>query len=268
MKFTIFGSRGFIGRNLARFLQAKGHAVSAVDRSTVVPAGAHLGHVVYAIGLTADFRGRPAETIDAHVGVMTRLMQRAQFDSWLYLSSTRVYAGLAAGVPATETVPVPVSPSADSLYELSKLLGEAYCLGFDHPNTRVARLSNVYGPDQGGASFLGAVIDEARRAGAVTIREDASSSKDYIAIEDVVALLAGIAVQGKQRLYNVASGASTQHADLARELGRLTGARITFDSNAVHRSFPAIDNARVSAEFAFQPRRIIDDLPRILDQWR
>ncbi len=265
MRWTVFGGQGFIGRHLATHLAAVGHEVVVPERSAEFTPDTDLGHVIYCIGLTADFRQRPLETIDAHVHTLVRLMRAARFQSWLYLSSTRVYGGLGASGVGSERTPLPVLPSADSLYDLSKLLGEAFCLGRDDPAVRVARLANVFGPGQGTTSFLGSVIESVRRTGAVTIREDALSSKDYVAVDDVVRLIAAISLRGRERLYNVASGAATTHGTLASALGRLTGATITFQPGAARRVFPMIDNERVRQEFGFEPRRLIDELAELLN---
>jgi nucleoside-diphosphate-sugar epimerase len=264
MRFTIFGGHGFIGRALVARLAEEGHEISAPPRGAVIDAGAELGHVVYCIGLTADFRQRPVETIEAHVHTLTGLMHRARYQSWLYLSTTRLYQGLGPDGVGREDEPVPVLPSADTLYDLSKLLGEAYCLGRDDPGVRVARLSNVYGPGQGTNSFLGAVIDDLKRKGSVTIREDPLSSKDYISVGDVARILVRIALEGCSRVYNVARGSPTTHGEIAQALEVLTGGRINFQPGAPRRVFPRIDNTRIRTEFGATPKSLIDNLPVLL----
>ena len=82
---------------------------------------------IFAIGLTADFRSRPLDTMDAHVSALAEVLRCGRFDSLTYLSSTRVYAGLPRGCGNATLV---VNPSdASDLYNLSKLAGEALCLG-------------------------------------------------------------------------------------------------------------------------------------------
>ncbi len=70
MKYTVFGGSGFVGTNLIRHLEGLGHDVAvparAVSASDLAEAG-DLGHVIYAIGVTGNFRGNPGPTIDAHV---------------------------------------------------------------------------------------------------------------------------------------------------------------------------------------------------------
>src|SRR5580704_13059050 len=95
-QFTVFGASGFVGARLAQHLKNATHPVNAVTRSNAPPHGADLGHVIYAIGITADFRNRPFDTVAAHVGRLAEVLQNYKFDSFLYLSSTRIYRGAAS----------------------------------------------------------------------------------------------------------------------------------------------------------------------------
>ena len=261
-RFTLFGASGFIGSALTAHLRAMGHQVATPARGTETAAVAKgdLGHVIYAIGLTAGFRQRPLDTVRAHVSLLTELIGNAHFQSWLYLSSTRVYARLPTDALASEDMALPATPNADELYNLSKMLGEAICLARSDPATRVARLSNVYGAGQGEQTFLASVMTELSDKGKVTIGEGANSSKDYIAIEDVCALLASIALSGRSRLYNVASGTVTTHQMIADNLTRTLEGEVCFAPNGQTRRFPRIDTTRIAEEFGFAPRVFATDL--------
>ncbi len=94
--FTVLGATGYIGSRLVAHLQAQGHTVWAPARGDAEVFTRPLGHVMYCVGLTADFRTRPFDTVDAHVGLLAEVLRRAQFESLLYLSSTRVYMGAAS----------------------------------------------------------------------------------------------------------------------------------------------------------------------------
>src|SRR5215204_2623584 len=88
--FTILGASGFIGSRLAKRLGALGLEYQGVGRHDVLPA-ASLGNVIYCIGLTADFRSRPFDTVEAHVCKLLHVLRNCEFDLLLYLSSTRLY---------------------------------------------------------------------------------------------------------------------------------------------------------------------------------
>lgn len=266
VNFTVLGGNGFIGRHLVGHLKSLGHDVTVPGRDMVADPDRDLGHVIYAIGLTGDFRSRPFDTIDAHVNRLSAILQGARFQSLLYLSSTRVYGGLGPKGVGREASPLPVTPSADSLYDLSKLLGEALCLGQANRQIRVARLSNVYGADQSPQTFLGAVMGELLSAGSVSINEDPKSSKDYISVENVAEILVQISQGGQERLYNVASGRLNSHQEIAETLRACTGRPVGFAENAPCRVFPQVDTSRICNEFGFQAGSVLDDLPKMLKQ--
>jgi nucleoside-diphosphate-sugar epimerase len=264
MRFTVFGGRGFIGSHLAAYLRGRGHDVCVPARDASEAAGQQLGHVIYAIGVTGDFRSRPFDTIEANVGTLARLMHGAGFDSWLYLSSTRLY-GTGAGRPACrEDDPISLTPCADSLYDASKLLGETLCLSRPQQSIRVARLSNVYGAGQSRHTFLGAVMAELKDRREALLRESPQSSKDYIALSAVLPLLESIALCGRERVYNVASGELLSHGELASRLGELTGLPLLFLESAAERVFPRIDISRIVREFSFAPAHLLSDLEGLL----
>ena len=83
-------------------------------------------------------------------------------------------AGRSCGQRGFTAQPIPTS---DTVYDLSKLLGEALCPSQPQATVRVARLSNIVGSGQSEHTFLGALLSEVRRDGHVVVREAPLSSK-------------------------------------------------------------------------------------------
>lgn len=244
MTASVFGAQGFVGRNLVQHLRARGYDVRPLGRGDTSWRGSDLGHAFYCIGLTADFRSRPFETIDAHVSVLTDLLRAAAFTSFVYLSSTRVYARAAT---TDESAAIPVQAAEpDDLYNISKLMGEAACLGSGLRNVRVARLSNVFGEDLGSSNFLTSVIRDAVEAKSVRLRTSLASEKDYVWIGDVVTALEAIATRGSEAITNVAYGANTTHGEIMDALANATGARIEVEANSPAIRFPPIATQRLN----------------------
>ena len=144
--FTVLGAAGFVGSALVAALQCAGHRVRPVTRGTLpalLETHRDAGHV-----------------IDCLAGL--------HFESFLFLSSTRVYARADA---TQEDAPLPCVPADPSdLYNLTKLAGEAICLADPRQSVRVVRLSNVYGDAMPNDTLLGQLLREGHAAGAVRFR--------------------------------------------------------------------------------------------------
>lgn len=250
LPITVLGAGGWIGASLVADLKRQGRRVIPVDRVGFPQwlGGIHTpGPVIYAVGLTADFRKRPHATAEAHVGLLSKVLQRYGLEDLLFLSSTRVYS---RSSDTREISPLPcLSSDSSDLYNLSKLLGEALVLQDPRPGLKVVRLSNVVGPGQPESTFLGALLAEAHSSLMVDIQQPADTAKDYVAMADVVRLLPRIACQGKQRLYNLGSGRNTSHREVAAWLEQ-QGVTVRFAAKAATGiSFPPLSIKRLAAEF-------------------
>jgi nucleoside-diphosphate-sugar epimerase len=265
MKITVVGADGFIGRHLLGDLARRGYSCLPITRKN----GSRLfedelGHVIYCAGVTSDFQERPGDVVMAHVSLLQEVLLRSRLDSLLYLSSTRLYLD-AAGTAETREIPVR-STDRNYLYNLSKLLGENICQ-FARVPTRIVRLSNVYGPDPEGPTFLSEVIRMAI-AGRIRLLSTPESQKDYVSIDDVVSIIPQIALGGKEILYNVASGRNVTHRAIVQELQAHTRCVVEFSQGAETVAFPPIDVSRLKHEFSWQPRELLADLPQLLADYR
>lgn len=265
-KLTVLGGRGFVGSHLVRHLRSQGHDCVVPERNDETVFRRPLGCVVYAIGLTADFRSRPLETVDAHVCLLRRLLETADFDSLTYLSSTRVYAGIA---DTSEAARLRVNPNDPSdLYNLSKLMGESLCLHGGRPGLKVARLSNIVGLRPDPDMFIDQLLDEGRRTGKVAFRTSLESRKDYLHVEDAVDLIARIALSGNVGIYNVASGEGVTNGEIAQALAAEMGYEVSVIAGAPTWDFTAIDVERAKADFGFSPQAFSDYFPAYLRDYR
>lgn len=249
--FTVLGSGGFIGSQLVASLKAKeGAAVYAPLRQNgknildeIIERD--LGHVFYCIGLTANFRSRPFDTVEAHVCLLRQLLERGQFESLTYMSSTRVYEGATA---THESAILHISPgNPEHLYNLSKLMGESLCIASGH-KVKVVRLSNVFGRAMPQQNFIYRVLQEAATTGRVQFLTSPQSAKDYVSVTDVIRWLPQIALFGSHTTYNVASGENTNNAEIASLLEQ-KGIAVSFAEDAPIWSFPVIETSRLVQEF-------------------
>jgi len=259
---TILGAGGFIGSHLVKRLQARKIEYYAPHRQEDF-SGKHLGHVIYCIGVTADFRTRPLDTVEAHVCRLLEVMRFCEYDSLLYLSSTRLYN--ISVDPAHEGAPLYVNPSDPSdLYNISKAMGEAL-LHNSARKARIARISNVYGLDFNSDNFLSSVIKEALSSRLIVLRTSLDSEKDYVSIDDVADALLGIALTGNHDVYNVASGTNVTNHRLMEKISSLTGCRVEVAPGSGTVKFPRISIERIKAEFPYDPSSILNDIGKMVE---
>jgi nucleoside-diphosphate-sugar epimerase len=266
MKFTILGASGFIGSNLVASLQQLGIECITPSRNDKSIFEQELGHVIYCIGLTADFRQKPFETVNAHVCYLLEILKKVKFESFLYLSSTRLYSTLDMG---HEESSLKASPfELNDLYNLSKMMGESVCLAYNDSSVRVVRLSNVYGKDFSSDNFLTSIIRDAVDKNRVFLHTALNSEKDYISVEDVAYLLPKISISGKYRLYNIASGMNISNNALLQSIKKETGCIIEVKKDAKSIKFPIININRIKHEFGFSPIKLNDVIHKVIANYK
>lgn len=260
--FTILGASGFIGGALVASLQKRGAMCFAPARGDDSIFSRPLGHVIYAIGMTADFRSRPIDTARAHVSVLADILEKADFESLTYLSSTRVYAGNEVSSPDSRLSVLPANPS--DLYNTTKLAGESLCLHGGREHTRVVRLSNVVGINQTSSSnFIDQIVKDAV-GGTLVMRSAKDSAKDYVLLADVIHLLPVIAEQGVHSIYNLAAGQNIRNDEWTTRLQEQTGCEVLYAKDAPSWIFPEIDISLTTQKFGFSPSSAIHILPELI----
>lgn len=261
VRVTILGASGFIGSHLMARLAGTSWDVWAPDRSADLTQRP-LGHVIDCEGVTADARYRPYDTVEAHVCRVQQLVTACEFDSVTYLSSTRMYKRN-AGVAGEDDLMLFGPTLSEDLYDISKALGECLLLASGRP-ARIVRLSNVYGVDRESTNFLPSLITEAVRTGVVRLETHVDSAKDYVSIEDVVEMIPRIAIDATRTVYNIASGVNVSNGQLAEVIARELGAEIRVEDDAPAVRHPLISIERLTEEFRFRPRLLLDDLPALV----
>jgi nucleoside-diphosphate-sugar epimerase len=147
-------------------------------------------------------------------------------------------------------------------------MGESLSLSAPRTHVRVVRLSNVYGRDFLSHNFLASVIKEAVEQRRVLLRTSMASEKDYVNIKDVVAVLPRIALSGRERIYNVASGVNTSNRALMEVIRRVTACEVEVEWEAPTTLFPKINIDRIREEFSFSPSSIQESLPELIGDYQ
>jgi nucleoside-diphosphate-sugar epimerase len=263
--FTVLGSNGFIGRHVTAQLSQSGAKVIGWTDRDLASLPAHLGHAIYCVGFTADFRTHPAETMASHVELPAAILARFAYDSFTYLSTTRFYRGLESSSETTKILVDSANP--DHLLDLSKLSGEALVHRMAGDRGRIVRLANVFGDNYGSPTFLSSILRDGARNGRAVFQTAPASTKDYISVRDVANILPRLALEARQQVYNLSSGIAVSNQEIADTLEDL-GVEVAFADNAVETMFPAIDNQRLREEFGFAPLALRDRLPKLLAAYR
>lgn len=264
-KITILGSGGFIGSHLVEYFTKTGVEYNAPKLLNEKFFEESLGQVIYAIGVS-DFNQRPYDTVEAHVCLLKKILEKKRFDSFLYLSSARIYRGMSSTL---EDEPIIVQPTnKDNLYNISKLMGESLCFSTNNENVRVVRPSNIVGVNLNSHLFLPSIIRDAIKNKKIKLNSTLNSERDYIYIDDVVKILPQILLEGKHKLYNIAYGKNIKSEELINKLKKITNCDLELTPGAKEYSFPEISIQRIKNEFDFKPTSIIEKLEDIVNKYK
>lgn len=263
--YTVLGGHGFVGRALVARLAAGGYDCQVVGRGDAVPA--RLGHAIYCVG--TEGAGREINMVEAHVSLAADILKNRQFESFTYLSSTRVYLGLPPDAPAHEDATLLCRPQEDrQIFNLSKLAGEALCLALDNPAVRVARLSNVYGAGDRGGNFLTFIVRQILSQGSATFFNTMQSAKDYVDVADVAEALELLPQRATSRVFNIGGGRNVTNREIADILAAQTGVTVALKQDAADYTFPPLSIDRLQTEIGVRPRDFSERFPLMIQAFR
>jgi UDP-glucose 4-epimerase len=141
-----------------------------------------------------------------------------------YASTIWVYGDLPSEAPITEDAPLPLPAH---LYTATKLAGEAYCrsygelFGVEHT---ILRFGIPYGPRARPATVLAAFVKRALAGQPLTIQGDGGQSRRFVYVEDLAeGVVASLAPQGANRIYNLVGSESTTIRAIAETIRSLLG---------------------------------------------
>jgi nucleoside-diphosphate-sugar epimerase len=262
---TILGASGFIGSHLVKTLTQTHSPFYAPQRNEDL-TGKDLGDVIYCIGLTADFRQKPFETIEAHVSKLAYILENTKFKSFTYLSSTRVYIH---NKEAYETSTLLINPNDPfDIFNSSKLTGELLALNSGKPNIKIARISNVYGLDFNSNNFLTSIIKDAILKKSVLLQTTLTSSKDYISVNDVANMVLALSEKAITGIFNVSSGNNVSNEVILNIISKATEATYSVCEGAKEIIIPIINNEKILSELNYSMKsKLEEDIIFIINQF-
>jgi nucleoside-diphosphate-sugar epimerase len=254
--FTVLGAEGFIGSNLINHLSKDGSRIYAPKKNTSDFTNVQHGHIIYCIGLTSDFRRRPLDTMQAHVCILRELLERVEFKSLTYLSSTRVYHGSSS---TKESDKLSMNPeNIEDLYGISKLAGESLCHHSGRQNVKIVRLSNIVGYRKDSDLFIDQLLHEIVNHNTLTLKSSLLSRKDYLYIDDAVNAIASLALTNNTGCFNVAYGNNISNQTIIDQLNENFDFKLTIEKNAPVIDFPIINTEKIRKTIHFNPSPFSD----------
>jgi UDP-glucose 4-epimerase len=283
----VIGGEGFIGRSLCGALAHSGYRVTSASRSMntvqddaiervacdirspgdVAPLLENCDFVVHlASGSTpSSTAGKPVHEIDANLQPTLGLLQAMQSQPalpLLFLSSAgSIYdSGAASAFKETDEV------RPRSYHGAGKVAAEQFIGAWSRQFGRSAvilRPSNVYGPGQCKQQGFG-IVPHAMQAllnnQSLTVWGDGSTARDYLYIDDLVALcMAIIAVEmvAGVRIFNAGSGVAVSLNQLLETMEQVAGRklqRLYEPMRSVDAERVAVDSSLAQQTFRWQPR--------------
>ncbi len=263
---TVLGATGFIGSKLLNAISQRGLDFYAPERNENL-SGKDLGNIIYCIGLTADFRIKPFETVEAHICYLSEILKKAKFDSLTYLSSSRVYINSSELEVNEDSEIKIVINDPDELYTLSKLTGERICLS-SGKNTKIVRLSNVYGEDFNSKNFIFDLLNNVRKTAKIELNTTLNSAKDYISIESVTSLLVDISLRGNSGIYNVANGENITNEEILLIINKFYDFEYSVNLSAKQIIHPLISIDKIKQDFKYEKENTKQKLFNLIKNYK
>lgn len=247
MNVIITGGAGFIGKHLASYLLEKGFTVTVFDNfsnskkksttsfdysvKTIKGDITDIQSITNAtkkqdcmIHFTAkisveDSMRNPSETFRINVDGTKNVLEACKKNSvnkLIVTSSAAVYGEGTRGIKLSESSKIkPMSP-----YGESKAMMEQEIRQFASKyeiNYTILRLFNVYGVGQSDeyAGVITKFIKNITDNKSFEIFGDGMQMRDFVAVQDVVASIQNAMINGKNKIYNIASGKSITIKELA-----------------------------------------------------
>ncbi|EPF16015.1 dTDP-glucose 4,6-dehydratase [Cedecea davisae] len=267
-QFTVFGGRGFIGREIVNQLQTLHHHVWVPERDDAEIFQRHLGTVIYCAG-NGDCQNTPFSVFDANTTVLSGILKNAKFERLVYMSSTRVYMNWDDTRENTDLLVC--QDDARRLFNLTKLVAEELCLK-SGKDIVIVRPSNVYGVALNSPLFLPSITRNAINNGHIDMFIDQQYAKDYVSVEDVAAACIRLSQHDSAvgNIYNIAAGYNVTAKEIAGILVSSTGCTVTWHQRDFPREvFPVTNiNSITTLLHDYKPRNVLDDIESMVSRFR
>lgn len=261
--YTIFGSTGFIGYEICKYLKKKDEKVFLPNRKRT-RFKKDLGHIIYCVG-SDDWQKKPKKGFYSNFGHLKEIVFNNNYKSIIFLSTTRVY--LNSRHTYEEKNLLVSSKKSNDYYNLLKLASESMLLRLNK-KVKIIRLSNVFGFNYKSPLLLPTLIRDGIKKRKIKIIISQNSTKDYIHIDDVIRIIFRILKSGKSDIYNVASGNNISLKNFTKILKDKLNCKVILKNQNNKIFEPKINISKIHKEFKFKSKlNIKKDLPILIDKF-
>lgn len=257
MRIAVAGSDGFVGSQVCKQLEAKGHEVvriditrgfdlcdnTIIDKIEPIDSFIHLANLVYVPGSYTDpekyYRVNYLTTLNA-------LEICRKYNARLVYASSYIY-GPPQYLPVDEQHPVcPFNP-----YAQTKVICEKLCEGYHRDfkvKVSILRPFNIYGVGQKGKLLLPEIIGQLKEGKEKIELKASAPRRDYINVIDVAgAFVACTEDTNDFNTYNVCSGISVSVRELTEVINKHLNKKVIFSFSEEARP-NEVDESRGSCE--------------------
>tara|TARA_B100001029_G_C15035833_1_gene440071 strand:- start:49 stop:849 length:801 start_codon:yes stop_codon:yes gene_type:complete len=249
-KYTIFGHTGFLGKNIVRYLKNNNQNCFLPKKKQFL-FSKNLNNIIYCIGEDNVFNN-PINSIEANLKILTQIITKNKFESFLYISTTRLYLN---SDKTSEDDIIKINPfSKEYFFNCLKLASENFCLSQNNKKIKIVRLSNLYGHFFKSQKYLlPTLLRDSVNKKIINLNINKNSKKNYLNVDDAIKIIIKIATKGKNRLYNVASDKQYSLNIIAKKIQKITNCKIKYKNQNIKYNEPIINIKKIKKEFNFKP---------------
>ena len=300
MKIFVTGGAGFIGKHLVKFLIEKGSEVTIFDDfsnsedsvAALVNIGAKIiegditklddiinaiknhdivVHLAAKISVEESIKN-PSETFHINVDGTRNVLiacEKNHVKKMIVASSAAVYGESLSGIKLTEDSKTdPISPYGESKVMMEHEIREF--ITKHNVNCVILRFFNIYGVGQS-PEYAGVVTKFIKRIATkkpLEIFGDGMQTRDFVSIKDVIDSIYDAIENGKNGIYNIASGKTITIKELAEFMISLSGKDLEIiysDAKKGDIRFSQADISLAKKELGYLPKHGLEEIKNLLN---